>query len=1094
MKPRFSHLFSFFFAFALRPLEVGAQTIPVDHFEGLHFDAPVPAVVLSGQDLPLSADLLESGWEEALFSFRPIDGDGPDLDFFVQHLAGRIERTIVFAAAQADTYEVVLFAGSAEQLEFHGVFSPFVVTATDDPLRLPALFFDGLLLDAPLPPRIPLGAAPPLAGRILDDRIVSARFDLSRGDTELKSVGLPLTDGRFDQPLRFPVESAGPLRVELVVGLQDGTFWGRGSFLFEMAAADGPQAAPAVLAAALLPGGQADISIANLGEADLLILDATTAAPFEVVSTPAPIPPGSTGLIGVRYDGSGGDEGDLIVDTNDPLRPRRHVALRGVSDSGTATSLTWERADVDGVLTAVAPPGFQRFALALFSSRHLLDRDTGFPFSVGPPPPAARAARPVPTARERGEAIRARKSDRLAAQVRSLGRPARRAAQVSYAVGDERTFVFDEFAPVPRQLLPTRVVAVSERAVAFVHVGSAADGGDLSVDDIRAHLAGFDADYGGIVAAFGAPSDVDGDGRIAFLYTPLVDDVGLGGFQDPASVLEETVGGSGNRTDLLFLSPTQPAPSYRSLLVHEFQHLINFHQHVLVRGGESEATWLDEGLSHLAEDLVDGFVSGGNSDNVHDFLADPGAVGLTAQDHVSAAERGAAYLFVRSLVDRFGPAILLRLVQTGLSDRDTVEEAAGVPFRELLAGYAVQLYASGTGLAGHSRFDFSFAGLGGPDTRGFPQPAVLSVDEGELAGTIRPRGVAFVEVEGPVIQLQASVDAELGAVLLPLPADFVARIDIPGDHFAGVHFDPPLPGGLAVGEPIVIRGQVAGTSATRVTAQYSGPDGNLIASFVARVDGEGRFGRTVVFAQGQTGDLELDVFVGDDEGGDFAGSFAPVRVRHDSGPVFLPRGFFDGVTLDAPLPTRIAGGAQLTVSGDVADGADGAVDRVILELVSAGDDRVDFRADVEGGRFEIDLALESELEGEWELRLFTGVDGDFSYRGGFDIVIGGTITAVAEESAVLPESYALSPPYPNPFNASAIIPLTVSGTDPVDVAVYSLGGQRLVTLHSGQLTVGAHQLRWDGHDLGGRPTASGVYLVRVVAGDWRAARKVLLLR
>jgi hypothetical protein len=116
-------------------------------------------------------------------------------------------------------------------------------------------------------------------------------------------------------------------------------------------------------------------------------------------------------------------------------------------------------------------------------------------------------------------------------------------------------------------------------------VGTSADGDDLSVDDIRGHLTRFDADYDRIVAAFGSPSDVDGDGRIAFLYSPLVDDVGLGGFQDPSSVLAEVFGGSGNRTDLLFLSPTQPSASYRSLLVHEFQHLINFHQHVLVRAG-----------------------------------------------------------------------------------------------------------------------------------------------------------------------------------------------------------------------------------------------------------------------------------------------------------------------------------------------------------------------------------------------------------------------------------------------------------------------------------------------------------------------------
>ncbi|MDA0337971.1 MAG: hypothetical protein O2782_22610, partial [bacterium] len=411
-------------------------------------------------------------------------------------------------------------------------------------------------------------------------------------------------------------------------------------------------------------------------------------------------------------------------------------------------------------------------------------------------------------------------------------------------MGDRRDFVFDEFPPVPRQVLATRVVAVSNHAVAFVHVGTTADGGSLSSDDIDAHLARFDDDYARMVATFGAPSDVDGDGRIAFLYTPLVDDVGLGGFQDPTSVLAETFGGSGNRTDLLFLSPTQPASAYRALLVHEFQHLINFHQHVLVRRGESEATWLDEGLSHVAEDLVDGFVTGGNSNNVRNFLADPGAVGLTAQDYVNSAERGAAYLFVRSLVDRFGEAILLRLVQTGLTDRDTVEQAAGVPFRELLAGYAVKLYASGTGLAGHSRFNFSFPALGGPSSRGFPLPKTLNVSAGApLAGSIHPRGVAFVQASVPVLLLQAPAEAELGAVLLPLPQGFAASVEIPGDHFSGVRFDPPLPGIILSGEPVLFRGTALAGSTSRVTARYS-VDGDVIASFGITVDPDGHFERT----------------------------------------------------------------------------------------------------------------------------------------------------------------------------------------------------------------------------------------------------------
>src|SRR5467141_3554487 len=37
--------------------------------------------------------------------------------------------------------------------------------------------------------------------------------------------------------------------------------------------------------------------------------------------------------------------------------------------------------------------------------------------------------------------------------------------------------------------------------------------------------------------------------------------------------------------------------------IHEFQHMISFNQHVLVRGGSGEVLWLNEGFSHYAEEL-----------------------------------------------------------------------------------------------------------------------------------------------------------------------------------------------------------------------------------------------------------------------------------------------------------------------------------------------------------------------------------------------------------------------------------------------------------------------------------------------------------
>jgi hypothetical protein len=130
-----------------------------------------------------------------------------------------------------------------------------------------------------------------------------------------------------------------------VAGLEDGAFWGRGWFVFNINGGIGARLAPSVLSAALLPGGRAEIELANLGDADLLILASTVEQPFEVQSAPALIAPGQAAAIVVHYAGSGADEADLVINSNDPLRPQRRVALRGIKDESAATMLKWERAD-----------------------------------------------------------------------------------------------------------------------------------------------------------------------------------------------------------------------------------------------------------------------------------------------------------------------------------------------------------------------------------------------------------------------------------------------------------------------------------------------------------------------------------------------------------------------------------------------------------------------------------------------------------------------------------------------------------------------------------------------------------------------------
>jgi len=63
----------------------------------------------------------------------------------------------------------------------------------------------------------------------------------------------------------------------------------------------------------------------------------------------------------------------------------------------------------------------------------------------------------------------------------------------------------------------------------------------------------------------------------------------------------------------------------------------------LVRSGDSEESWLNEGLSHLSEDLVAKLVDGGNNSRIAAFLANPELVGLLGSASFNSGKRGAAY-------------------------------------------------------------------------------------------------------------------------------------------------------------------------------------------------------------------------------------------------------------------------------------------------------------------------------------------------------------------------------------------------------------------------------------------------------------------
>jgi hypothetical protein len=98
-------------------------------------------------------------------------------------------------------------------------------------------------------------------------------------------------------------------------------------------------------------------------------------------------------------------------------------------------------------------------------------------------------------------------------------------------------------------------------------------------------------------------------------------------------------------------------------------------------------------------------------------------------------------------------------------------------------------------------------------------------------------------------------------------------------------------------------------------------------------------------------------------------------------------------------------------------------------------------------------------------------------------------TSVDELETGISNSYTLKQNYPNPFNPKTIINYELPITNYVDLSVYDLLGQKVVTLVSEYQNAGYHQVEWDASDF-----SSGVYVYELKADDYRDVKKMVLLK
>ncbi len=97
--------------------------------------------------------------------------------------------------------------------------------------------------------------------------------------------------------------------------------------------------------------------------------------------------------------------------------------------------------------------------------------------------------------------------------------------------------------------------------------------------------------------------------------------------------------------------------------------------------------------------------------------------------------------------------------------------------------------------------------------------------------------------------------------------------------------------------------------------------------------------------------------------------------------------------------------------------------------------------------------------------------------------------AVQDETAQLPNRFALLPNYPNPFNPITTVPFALDRSSQVRITLYDLQGRAVQTVFSGDLPAGYHETRLDASNI-----PSGVYLLHMSSSDQVHTRRITVVK
>ena len=98
------------------------------------------------------------------------------------------------------------------------------------------------------------------------------------------------------------------------------------------------------------------------------------------------------------------------------------------------------------------------------------------------------------------------------------------------------------------------------------------------------------------------------------------------------------------------------------------------------------------------------------------------------------------------------------------------------------------------------------------------------------------------------------------------------------------------------------------------------------------------------------------------------------------------------------------------------------------------------------------------------------------------------------KTSLSPNVFSLHQNYPNPFNPTTLIKYDLAEDALVSISIYDVTGRMVKSLINMNQSTGYHSLRWNATNDIGESVSAGMYIYTIQAGQYRATKKMVLLK